>query len=97
MAHRITLRGAGTRVLGGLQFVDDVAEGDLGPNLREYFRARGAEIKTLDTRASVTRTLKRLTKEQLAEYAAERGIEIDETRTNAEIADDILDTQFPKD
>lgn len=96
MAHRITLRGAGTRVLGGLQFVDDVAEGELGPNIREYFKAKGAEIKALDTRTSVARTLKRLTKEQLSEYAAERGVEIDENRTNADIADDILDTLFPR-
>lgn len=96
MAYRITLPSAGTRVLGGVQFVDGVAVAEIGPNLREYFTDRGADIQNVETRATRERAIKRYTKEQLLEYASQHDIAIDEARTNAEILADILDAQFPQ-
>jgi hypothetical protein len=83
---RITIPGdrrrrLDTQVIAGVEFVDGVADVELGPNKRAYFAAFGYGLEETSTSAGSPIPLHEMTRTQLLADADARGIEI--TKRNA--------------
>lgn len=87
MAVHITLPNApsGSTVIGGVEFIDGEATAELGPNVREFFTARGAHITEV-----IPVGIADLTRRELIAIAETGGLNIPAKATKAEIVENIL-------